>query len=123
MKKTIKADKIMAAYTRSFLGCSGEHKELLDTLAEWKENGMKEEEYFICTPYELHVCPDADSPSAFVSVRGEGWKLDQKLETVAEVFYDGYLWDFWCEESYIELKWRLNNIVWLWNRTDVEGML
>ena len=119
MKKTIKADQIMAAYSRSFIGGSEEYKELLDTLVEWKEGDRKEERFFICTPFELHVRPDTESPSMYVSVRDE----ERKLMTVAEVFYDGYQWDFWCEESYIELRWRLNNIVWLWNRTDVEGML
>ena len=119
MKRKPKADQIMAAYSRAFIGATGEYKELLDTLVEWKENWMKEERFFICTPFELHVCPDADSPSAFVSVRGEEWKK----ETVAEAFYDGSEWDFWCEESQPGLRWRLNNIVWLWNHSNLEGLI
>ena len=119
MGKKTRADKIMAAYSRVFVGGTGEYKELLDTLVEWKENGMKEERFFICTPFELHVRPDAESPSMYVSVRNR----ERKLLTVAEVFFDGYQWDFWCEESKPELRWRLNNVVWLWNRTDIEGAL
>ena len=117
--KRQKADQIMAAYSRSFIGATGEYKELLDTLVEWKEGGMKEKSFFICTPFELHVCPDMESPSMYVSVRDE----ERRLMTVAKVFYDGYQWDFWCEESQQGLRWRLNNVVWLWNRTDIEGVL
>ena len=110
-----KSDQIMAAYSRSFIGGAGEYKELLDTLVELKENECKEESFIVCSPFTLHVDPDRESPSFFVQ---QG--LPDKRETVAEVFYDGYQWDFWCEESQPELRWRLNNIVWLWNRIDIE---
>lgn len=118
-KKVAKADRIMAAYSRAFVGAAGEYRELVDTLVEWKENGMKEERFFICTPFELHARPDTESPSMYVSVRDKEWKL----ETVAEVFFDGSEWDFWCEERLPSLRWRLNNIVWLWNHSNVEEML
>ena len=109
-KKRIKADQIMAGFTREFLGCHDKYKELVELLLEIKENGCEEERWFICAPFQLHVDPDKESPSFFVQ-KG----LLDKWETVAELYYTGSEWETWCSDEEPCLAWRLANIAFLWN--------
>ena len=104
----MKADQIMAGFVSEFLGCHDEYKELVETLLETGENGCKEESWFVCTPFLLHVCPDEESPSFYIQ-KG----LPDHRETVAELYYTGSEWESWCEEPC--LAWRLSNIAFLWN--------
>ena len=107
-KKT--ADQIMAGFVREFLGGFDEHKELVETLLETRENGIKEEEWLACSSFMLHVVPDEESPSFFVQ---KGLLGNQ--ETVAELYYTGSKWESWCKEEEASLAWRLGNIAFLWN--------
>ena len=106
----MKADQIMADYTREFLGCFDEYEELVELLLEIKENGCDEERWFVCTPFMLHVVPDEESPSFFIQ-KG----LPDHRETVAELFYTGSEWETWCKTEEASLAWRIANIAFLWN--------
>ena len=109
-KRKKKADQIMASYVREFLGCFDKHKELVETLLELKENGCKEESWFVCTPFMVHAVPDEESPSFFIQ-KG----FPDGRETVAELFWTGSEWETWCSEWEPFLAWRIANIAFLWN--------
>lgn len=109
-KKTRKADQIMAGYVKEFLGDFDEYRELVETLLEFKENGSKEERWLVCTPFVLHAVPDEESPSFFIQ-KG----LPEARETIAELYYAGSEWEYWCNEEDASLAWRLTNIAFLWN--------
>ena len=105
-----KADRIMAGYVREFLGCFGEHEELVELLLELKEDGFMNESFIVCSPFMLHAVPDEESPSFFV-MKG----LADERKTVAEIYWTGSEWEFWCEDGEASLAWRLGNIAFLWN--------
>ena len=110
-KKYKRANQIMVGFVREFLGVvDGEYKELVETLLELKERGCEEERWFICTPFQLHVVPDEESPSFFIQ-KG----LPDHRETVAELYYTGSEWESWCKDEEAGLAWRIANVSFLWN--------
>ena len=109
-KKRIKASAILERYASEHLGACGDYRELIHALVELRENEFSEESFIICTPFEIHAIPDAESPSFVISKGVLAGK-----HAVADLYFNGEKWEYWCDEDEQLLSWRLANLASVWN--------